>query len=279
MQVQWRSDFRIGEYPRHSFRLRRARLKFRYVPSDIGASVELGCDELNLRLRDAFIRYRFRPWLRFVLGLQKMPFSLEELTPANRLLVIERSRINDRFGELGYLGRDIGMIVEGELASWSRLGYALGLFNGAGWRLARDNNNAKQLCGRLTGSPASWLVIGVDMSQRHDSLTGKPIFAWGGDAAVQAGSMVLQAEILTGRERAGQMLTGGYLAGALRLAAFEPVLRLTWLGQENGSTCELTAGGNWYIYRRLQLKANIAADMAGRRSIEPLLILQTQADF
>lgn len=274
VHAQWRSDLRPGKYPRHSFGLRRVRLKFRYVPSDVGANIELGCDGLTPVLREAYVRYRPLSWLGFVLGLHKMPFSLEELTSADQLLLAERSPMNDCFGNLGYLGRDVGLAIEGELTGSLRLGYTVGVFNGTGGKLAYDNNNAKQLCGRLTGSPTRGLTLGVGISQRHDSLTGSPLFALGGDARLRLGGAVMQAEILIGKEATGQSLSG-----ALRLGAFEPVARLARVGEGGANVFELTAGGNWYLHRRLKLGANLVDEVREGSFLGPLLILQAQAGF
>ncbi len=129
VQVQWLSDFRTAVYPRYSFILRRARVQFQYEPFRFGTNVEIGADELPLELKDAFVYYRVTPALRFFAGLGKVSFSLEELTPARKLLLIERSRTNRLFSDYGYLGRNVGLTVEGERGpSRGVFGYAIGLY-------------------------------------------------------------------------------------------------------------------------------------------------------
>jgi len=56
-----------------------------------------------------------RPALRLRAGLGKTGFSREELTPVSDLLFAERGVTNDKFGDLGYLGRDIGLAGAGDL--------------------------------------------------------------------------------------------------------------------------------------------------------------------
>lgn len=280
VQVQWHSDFRAGVYPRHSFELRRLRVRFQYVPSDVSASVELGCDKLRPSIEDAYVRYRVRPWLELFAGRRKLPFSREELTAASRLLMIERGMANDFFGALGLLGRDIGLTAEGDVPLRRVvLRYAVGVYNGAG-RLTLDDNNAKQFAQRLTVSPAEWLTVGVSGTQRNDSLTGRRIGAYGGDVAGRFGSATVEAEVLVGNSDSDDRMLGAQIVGAYRFGAFEPALRLErcYPSMAGGaeSMTELTLGGNWYLHRRAQAKVNITSDVS---DFDPVVLAQMQVSF
>ncbi|MBM3314325.1 hypothetical protein FJY71_00590 [candidate division WOR-3 bacterium] len=281
VHVQWRSDFRAGVYPRHSFGLRRIRVRFQYVPSDVGACIELGCDELDPAVKDAYVQYRVGPWLQFFAGLRKMPFSREELTPASRLLVIERGRTNELFGESRYLGRDIGLVCEGSLfGPRFPVTYSAGVFNGAGARVAWDDNNAKQFAGRLTAVPADWLTLGVSGTQRNDSLTGKVVAAYGCDVECRFGNGRVEGEVLVGNPEPDSRMLGAHVAGACRLGAFEPVLRLERVypdlsGPADAET-EVTIGCGWHLHRRAQVKASIVTDPA---DLCPAAVVQAQVTF
>jgi len=284
VHVQWMCDFRPGAFPRHGFELRRGRVEFCYDLARAAVKIELGCDELDLTLKDAFIRYQLASPLRLVAGLRKMPFSCEELTPASRLLVIERSETNNRFGDVGYLGRDIGLAVEGDLfGNRLPIGYALGVFNGNGTRRADDWNDAKQFTERLTVSPRSWVVLGASASQRNDSLTGKKMLAWGGDLSCRPGPTTIEVEILAGAAEPGRQMLGGYVQGFYRLSAFEPGVRLERfypdLADRSNSATTVTTACTWQLRRRLELKANLVSRLEPGEAVAHKVALQAQAGF
>lgn len=282
VQVQWVNDFRPGAYPAYTFELRRLRLRFQYVPSDIGVCVELGCDDLAPSIEDAYIQYRLSEACGFVAGLRKMPFSREELTSASKLMMAERGLSNDAFGDRGYLGRDIGLAVEGELAG-QRLDYAVGVYNGNGTRLSRDYNNAKQFCERLTWQAAPEFSVGVSGTQRNDSLTGTPVSAYGADFEWKRSRWTVQGEVLAGTGVPGTRMAGAWLVGSCRLGTLEPGLRLerlyTDLSETGEGHTQVTFAGTWYPHRRLQMKANVVTDVTPDWSLEPLLILQGQVSY
>lgn len=282
VHVQWASDFRTAVYPRHSFELRRMRLRFNYIPSDIGASVELGCDDLVPSVEDAYIQYRPSAAIGFVAGLRKMPFSREELTSATKLLTIERGPTNELFGDYAYLGRDIGLTVEGELfGPGMPVTYALGMYNGSGARLSRDYNNAKQFAERVTVRPAGWLTLGLSGTQRNDSLTGLLVGAYGADFTCSLRRLSVEGEVLAGNSDPGERMLGAWLAGAYRLGVFEPLVRAERLYPDLAAAdvveMELTAGCNWYPHRRVQLKVNVTADFDAWPG--PGILAQAQVSF
>ncbi len=284
MHVDWKYDFRSGAFPHHGFELRRGRVEFCYDLDRAAVEIEIGCDGLDLTLKDAFIRYQVVAPLRLVAGLRKMPFSREELTPASRLLVIERGETNNRFGDVCCLGRDIGLVVEGDLFG-NRLpvGYALGVFNGNGARRPDDWNDAKQFSERLTVTPLRWLTLGVNSSQRNDSLTGRKIFAHGGDLLCRYGRATVEAEVLFGPAEPDKNMLGWYAQGSCRLGQFEPGVRLEQfypdLADRSGPTTTVTTACNWYLRRRLELKANLVSKLQPSEAAAHKVVLQAQAGF
>jgi hypothetical protein len=282
VQVQWIDNFRPGAYPAYTFDLRRLRLKFQYVPSDIGACVELACDRLTPAVENAYIQYKVMTELRFVAGLRKMPFSREELTSGSKLLMVEHAMTTDTFGNHGYLGHDIGFAVEGDVLR-QHLGYAVGVYNGNGGRLARDRNNAKQFSERLTYQAAPEFSVGVSGTQRNDSLAGTPVSAYGADCEWKKNRWTVEGEVLAGTAAPGTRMAGAWVAGTCRLGAVEPGIRLerlyTDLSETGEGQTQLTFAGTWYPHRRLQIKANLVSDVTARWSLEPELILQGQVVF
>ncbi len=289
VHVQWMNDFRPDAVPAYGFELRRARVEFCYDLDRAGVEIELGGDKLDLTLKDAFVRYQVATPLQLVAGLRKMGFSHEELTPASKLLTIERGEMNDRFGEADYLGRDIGLAAEGELlrvapgSQGLTIGYALGVFNGSGTRRSQDWNDAKQFCERLTLSKLDWLSFGANASQRNDSLTGQLMTAWGGDISLRPGRIMLEAEALYGDAEPGQRMLGGYVQCFWRLNAFEPGIRFEQmypsLADRTDRTTTVTTACNWHLRRRLELKANLVSEARPDDGLAHKIVLQAQAGF
>jgi hypothetical protein len=280
VHVQWQSDYRPAVYPRHSFELRRMRLRFNYIPSDVGACIELACDDLDPSIEDAYIQYRINQAFGFVAGLRKMPFSREELTPSSKLAMIERGLTNDRFGDRGFLGRDIGLAVEGEVTGL-HVGYSAGVFNGNGARLSRDYNNAKQFAERVTCGPVDWLELGLSGTQRNDSLTGEFVHAYGLDFSCPLKRLTFEGEVLAGNAEPGDWMLGAWLAGSYRVGAFEPAVKLERLYPDLAlratAETEVTMGCNWYPHRRVELKASVVADVESWPG--PSVVAQAQMSF
>jgi len=284
VHIQGLADFRTGIYPRYSFILRRIRLKAEYSLPKFGAELEIGGDELKPEIKDAFIYYRVAPELIFLAGRRKIGFSLEELAPASKLLLIERGKMNELFGDYGYLGRDIGVTVEGEFFSYQLpVGYALGIYNGNRGKLARDDNNAKQFAERLTVKPLRGLVLGLNATQRNDSASGRLVNAFGGDFSFKSGQMVVEGEVLAGNSEPGDFMLGGYFLAGYRIGAFEPCLKLEQiepdLGNSAGSSTELTLGCNWHLHRQFQIKVNVLSGLGETKAPGIKGLIQAQVSF
>ena len=88
---------------------------------------------------------------------------------------------------------------------------------------------------------------------------------------------------MAGTGTPGTRMAGAWVAGACRLGAVEPGIRLERLYADLSETGEgetqLTFAGTWYPHRRVQIKANLVSDVTARWSLEPELILQGQVSF
>jgi phosphate-selective porin OprO and OprP len=110
-----------------SFLLRRARpifqgtiardFDFLFVPDFGGTSVQIV---------DAYINYRYRPWLQVRAGRQKVPVGLEQLQSDAVTSFNERSLVTDLVPN-----RDIGFQIWGDIAG-GVASYAVGVYNGVG---------------------------------------------------------------------------------------------------------------------------------------------------
>jgi len=120
------------------------------------------------KILDAFAEIKIRDYLNFTIGEAKIPFSIEnqvadrKLEMPDRSLVVEAlvARSTDVIGNQN--GRDIGIQAGGSIWKYANrffFDYQIGLFNGAGINVAENNNN-KDLSGRLVVHPARLLSIG-----------------------------------------------------------------------------------------------------------------------
>jgi hypothetical protein len=76
-------------------------------------------------------------------------------------------------------------------------------------------------------------------------------------------------------------MLGGWLAGAYRLGVFEPAVKLERLYPDltthAAAETEVTVGCNWYPHRRVELKANVVADVESWPG--PAVVAQAQMSF
>ena len=134
-----------------SFLLRRARpifsgtvykdFDFVFVPDFGGSSVQIF---------DAYLNYRYAPWLQLRAGKFKTPVGLEQLQSDPYTFFNERALPTDLVPN-----RDIGFQVGGDIAG-GRLSYAAGIFNGVGD--GRNTANAdfedhREFAGRVFAQP------------------------------------------------------------------------------------------------------------------------------
>ena len=123
------------------------------------------------KLLDAYTTYKIAAYLKFTAGQFKVPFSLESLFADSQLEFIDRAQVVDAFtgrakDVIGNQnGRDIGIQVSGSFIKIDNrylFDYTLGVFNGAGYNVTTDNNNRKDIAGRLTVHPLNNLSISAD---------------------------------------------------------------------------------------------------------------------
>ena len=158
-----------------TFDLHRARLDVRGDVTDkwsYDIYTEFG--GTGVRLVDGWTVYKFCDYLNFSAGQFKVPFSLESLISDSQLEFIDRSQVVEALAgrskdvissASNQQGRDIGAQLNGSLVKTDDFyifDYSFGVFNGAGYDAATDNNGHKDYCARLVIHPIKNLVIGAD---------------------------------------------------------------------------------------------------------------------
>ena len=117
----------------------------------------------NVRLLDAYLRWKIAPEFNVQVGQFKVHYSMETLGgPANWLVtenptaVAKLNGYNDLSGLASHKnGRDIGLMFYGGLIHkelFDVLRYRIGVFNGNGYNL-KDNNRKKDVAGMLWINP------------------------------------------------------------------------------------------------------------------------------
>lgn len=236
MQLSGYSQIRYQVFQESSrkdgFDVRRARLdlrgnvspRFNYrLQADLAGS---------LKILDAYAEIKIAHFLSITIGQFRIPFSLENLTPVNKLEVIDFSQAVDALAARGrdvignHNGRDIGIQAGGTLLKNEAgpvLEYRLGIFNGSGVNIADTANSAKDFSGRLILTPIKGFSLGLSY---YDGW-GKAIkpaaeFAgrsqerdrYGFDASYTSKLLSLKAEYIHGKdgnfERAGWYAMAGY---------------------------------------------------------------------
>lgn len=324
-----------GGIPSSTFETRRIRLAAELEIDDwITGVIEPEYALGKATLKNAFVNLAIDPRLQLRVGQFKKPFSMLHLTSSTKFLTIERgARIRgaadgyavspdarpvldwngspvlaDEYGmleSLGYLGFDIGAEVHGRLG---RMGYHLGVFNGAGAN-ERDQNDGKSVVSRLTYQP--WqgvpLVLGAAASYREATATregpgGEPMFEaldgtalevdaeWG---AFRRPGLHVVVEAATGDDLAGEkrfLGAQGIVANfrpldGKRLQGVEPLVRISYgdpdLDRSRDHGWFLTPGVNLYFGGRNRFMINWDVYVPGndRLRTEHSLKMQAQLYF
>lgn len=292
-QIQFNTTT-VGAEPTATFEQRRIRLGAVVNVDDwIDGKLEADFAMGSLAVTDAWIDLGFHPAFALRGGQFKKPFSSVYLTSATKLVPIERgTRIRgvgdpvDEYSLLaanGYLGRDIGAEIHGDLGP---LAYAIGAFNGEGPN-ARDANDDKSFAGRLELTPSATLPLvlagAASWSETPSTVVADSTLdglAWEGDVtwgAFRVAGPMLAVEVSGGSNLAvdAQMLAAqGFVSwffptGRTRIEGVEPLVRAGWADPntdvEDDTGILLTPGLNLYFFGRNRLMLNWDLYSAGAK--------------
>lgn len=82
----------------------------------------------NAALKDYFVDYTFKSWLRLRVGQWKVPFTRHHVMSTSKIALIDRAITHDYLG----VGRDVGLALHNDYEHAPRFEYVLALFNGTG---------------------------------------------------------------------------------------------------------------------------------------------------
>lgn len=162
---------------RDSFRIRRMKTKldgWAYTP-DLQYELQLNFADSSNVLEDANVNYDFtggRKAVMVKLGQYKVPFGRQELTSSGSQQFVDRSAVSNTFAR----GRDIGVQLWGTPAG-GKLDWRVGVFNGGGRTISRNDNDDLQLNARL-----QWAPFGDPKYSEGDfDSSDRPLFAIAGN--------------------------------------------------------------------------------------------------
>jgi phosphate-selective porin OprO and OprP len=165
----------------NTFLLHRARLDVKgSISDDWSYEVYTEFSGVNPKLLDAYTTYKIADYLKITAGQFKVPFSYESLQSDADLEFIDRSQVvnalaarsTDVIGNQN--GRDIGGELTGSFAKLNDhylFDYYFAVLNGAGYDVTTDNNNHKDIAGRLAIHPIQNLTLAADFYHGIDLFT------------------------------------------------------------------------------------------------------------
>jgi len=287
----------------NEFRVRRARIDVKgQVTDEIGYRVNGNFDgpspasgSASVKLWDGYVTYKVHPFANVTVGQFKFPFTLEGLegTP-DRIPVLRAESINDIAAKLGTQGgsfRDIGVMVSGSYKDALGLGYGVAVINGKGINTG-DNNNDKDIVGRITISPISGLTLGgsyyAGKGQDETATLEVKESAYGVEAEYTLKDLGLSLRgeyvtaewenwnVATGAAAAGftQEPSGWYLQAAYKLPSLPAAqLMARYEDYEKDSNTvdshlkTTTLGATYYLKGKTRISANYLMRDAGDSSI------------
>jgi phosphate-selective porin OprO/OprP len=133
-----------------SFDMRRARIYASgklYKHTKFKAQLDFG-EGKDANLKDGYLNFGYLKWAQVKVGQYKEPFGLEELTSSKYIDFSERSTAVNNLAP----SRDIGLMLHSAFGKGT-VGYGLGIFNGNGSNNKRDENDDKDVAGRIYFRP------------------------------------------------------------------------------------------------------------------------------
>jgi phosphate-selective porin OprO/OprP len=162
---------------RDSFRVRRMKTKmdgWAYT-KNLQYELQLNFADSSNVLEDANVNYDFTGGEKAAmikLGQYKVPFGRQELTSSGSQQFVDRSAVSNTFAR----GRDIGVQLWGTPAG-GKLDWRVGVFNGGGRTISRNDNDDLQVNARL-----QWAPFGDPKYSEGDfDSSDKPLFSIAGN--------------------------------------------------------------------------------------------------
>ncbi len=228
-------------------------------------------------LMDAFITWDKYDWARVSIGSFKQPFGKEVTTACSKLTTIDRAIVSD---QLVAPQRDYGMAVFGG-NKYTKFEYAVALMNGRGLNV-KDNNNKKDIIGRLTYKVTNFMTIGGSFRLGYPNNDSDTRTTVGAEFLLNFDNLHIQGEYIYdegdyNRAAGGgcgsePMVLGNRRDGAYGMVWYDtkwdvqPVFKYEFFDQDLdikdlGYSERMTLGVNYFFNDKIRLQLNYQANI------------------
>lgn len=169
----------------NNFVLKRVRLQVKGTVNDHFSAnlmfnfAEFSSNPTNKVLENAYAKYTLNKHLNVQAGQFRPFFGIEDALPVDIIRSLDYSNQYYAFGASGWQSFQVGVSIFGDVTKSGQLRYYAGVYNGNNRNQPTDNDNAKNVYGRLETSLSKKLIIGVNGA--YGSLGKGSGNAWGAD--------------------------------------------------------------------------------------------------
>jgi hypothetical protein len=172
----------------NSFMVKRARVMVKgdindHFSANILANLaEFSDNPANKVLENAYIKYSLNDYFHFQAGQFRPFFGIEDAVAVDIIRTLDFSNQYYAFGKNGWQSFQTGLSVFGNVVPRGRLRYFAGAYNGNNKNQLADDNNTKNIYGRLEADLLKGFTLGLNAGSGSlaQSGTGK---AYGADAS------------------------------------------------------------------------------------------------
>jgi hypothetical protein len=126
---------------------------------------EFNSDPSNKVLENAYVKYTLSSHFNVQAGQFRPFFGIEDVVPNDIIRTLDYSNQYYAFGASGWQSFQTGVAVFGNVNKGGQLRYYAGAYNGNNRNQANDNDNTKNIYGRLEADVIKGLTLGVNAAK------------------------------------------------------------------------------------------------------------------
>jgi hypothetical protein len=126
---------------------------------------EFSSDPANKVLENAFVKYTLNKHFNVQAGQFRPFFGIEDVVQNDIIRTLDYSNQYYAFGASGWQSFQTGVAVFGNINTGGQLRYYAGAYNGNNRNQATDNDNSKNVYGRLEADVTKHLSLGINAAQ------------------------------------------------------------------------------------------------------------------
>lgn len=155
----------------NTFMLKRVRLLVKGTVNDHFSAnllvnfAEFSSDPANKVLENAFIKYTLNKHFNVQAGQFRPFFGIEDVVQNDIIRTLDYSNQYYAFGASGWQSFQTGVAIYGNINKGGQLRYYTGAYNGNNRNQATDNDNSKNVYGRLEADITKHLSLGINAAQ------------------------------------------------------------------------------------------------------------------